>query len=102
MFKLLSEPTDKTVSINFEGTLMQVPEGITIAAALLGNGVTHFRETDKNRENRAPYCNMGICFECLVEVDGIPNCQACLLTVEEGMSIKRQLFVEIPPLKGEV
>lgn len=33
---------------------------------------------------------MGTCFECLVEIDGEPNRQACLTLVREGMDIKRQ------------
>ena len=101
MFKLPFAQKEKMVSIEFEGTPMRVPEGISIAAALLGNGITHFRETDKTGEHRSPYCNMGICFECLVEVDGISNCQACLMTVRDGMRIKRQFFAEIPSAGGD-
>ena len=33
---------------------------------------------------------MGVCFECLVEIDGVPNQQACLVPVSEGMSVRRQ------------
>ncbi|RZV48935.1 MAG: (2Fe-2S)-binding protein, partial [Pseudomonadales bacterium] len=39
---------------------------------------------------RAPYCMMGVCFECLVEIDGVPNCQSCRVSVKEGMQICRQ------------
>jgi predicted molibdopterin-dependent oxidoreductase YjgC len=41
-------------------------------------------------EPRAPYCMMGVCFECLVEVDGVPNVQACMTSVREGMTVRRQ------------
>jgi NADH dehydrogenase/NADH:ubiquinone oxidoreductase subunit G len=34
---------------------------------------------------------MGVCFECLVEIDGVPARQSCLVPVREGMSIKRQI-----------
>jgi hypothetical protein len=34
---------------------------------------------------------MGVCFECLVEVDGVPNRQACMETVRRGMRVERQL-----------
>jgi len=34
---------------------------------------------------------MGVCFECLMEIDGIPNRQACMVTVAPGMRIARQL-----------
>ncbi len=34
---------------------------------------------------------MGVCFECLVEIDGVPNRQGCLRNVTEGMRIRRQV-----------
>jgi sarcosine oxidase subunit alpha len=33
---------------------------------------------------------MGVCFECLVTVDGVGNRQACLVHVREGMTVERQ------------
>ena len=38
-----------------------------------------------------PYCLMGVCFECLMEIDGEPDVQSCLVTVREGMVVRRQL-----------
>ena len=32
---------------------------------------------------------MGACFECMVEVDGITNRQACLIPVREGQVVRR-------------
>src|SRR6218665_1805772 len=49
--------------------------GATVAAALLANGVTACRATPVSGAPRAPYCMMGICFECLVVIDGIGNRQ---------------------------
>jgi predicted molibdopterin-dependent oxidoreductase YjgC len=40
--------------------------------------------------HRAPYCMMGACFDCLVEIDGIPNQQACQTLVREGMRVNLQ------------
>ncbi|WP_419525505.1 2Fe-2S iron-sulfur cluster-binding protein [Bilophila wadsworthia] len=34
---------------------------------------------------------MGVCFECLMEIDGEPDVQSCLVTVREGMVVRRQL-----------
>ncbi|NKB63567.1 MAG: hypothetical protein GKR95_16110 [Gammaproteobacteria bacterium] len=36
---------------------------------------------------RGPYCMMGVCFECLVEIDGKRNQQACQIEVQPGMSV---------------
>jgi hypothetical protein len=39
---------------------------------------------------RAPYCMMGICFDCLAEIDGVPNRQSCMVAARPGMLIRRQ------------
>ena len=52
---------------------------------------TPTRTTPVSGEPRAPYCMMGVCFECLMEIDGAANQQACLVTVADGMRINRQL-----------
>ena len=65
-------------------------EGDTIASALLGAGVSSNRTHPVSAEPRAAFCMMGVCFECLVEVDGIPNRQACQVRLQKGMSVKIQ------------
>lgn len=101
LFKLPFSTNKKMVTVEFEGAPLKVPYGISVAAAILGSGISHIRETEKTGEQRSPYCHMGICFECLVEIDGIENCQACLITVKEGMRIKRQLFVGTTSSEGQ-
>lgn len=92
MFKQHSHTTGKTVTIEFEGASLQVPETTTIAAAVLSQGgKAHTRLSPASGEKRAPFCFMGVCHECLVEIDGIPNQQACIIEVKEGMKIRRQL-----------
>lgn len=81
----------KQVTISFEGRSFAVPAGITVAAALLVGGVRDFRASVVGQVPRAPYCMMGVCFECLVEIDGVPARQSCLIPVEEGMSVRRQV-----------
>ncbi|QCY09495.1 (2Fe-2S)-binding protein [Pseudomonas sp. MPC6] len=76
--------------IEFDGRPLSVPEGVSLAAALLAGGVRSIRTTPVSGQPRAPYCLMGVCFECLVEIDGVPNCQACLVTVRAGMSVRSQ------------
>jgi len=92
MFKQHSRKNDKTVTIEFEGKHLQVPETTTVAAAVLCHaGEKHTRSSPVSGQERAPYCFMGVCHECLVEIDGVPNQQACLTEVKAGMKIKRQL-----------
>lgn len=95
MFKPYRQKDGATVTIEFEGHVLRVPAAITVAAAVLGHaGKQHTRRSPVSGQERAPYCFMGVCHECLVEIDGIANQQACLIEVEEGMKIRRQL--ELP------
>lgn len=80
----------EAVTVTFEGKTCKVPSGVTVAAALLGHDDNHFCRSAAENDKRAPYCLMGVCFECLVEIDGMRNRQACLEPVYEGMTIKRQ------------
>ena len=79
-----------TVTVNFEGEPCEVPAGVSVAAALLGHTDEHICYSTAEGDKRAPYCLMGVCFECLVEIDGVKNRQACLEPVYEGMQVKRQ------------
>ena len=88
MFRRLHEVP--TVAVDFEGERLEVGTDETVAAALLAAGAGHTRTTPVSGSPRAPYCMMGVCFDCLVEIDGVPNQQACMIRVREGMRIRRQ------------
>ncbi|MCP3667379.1 MAG: (2Fe-2S)-binding protein, partial [Gammaproteobacteria bacterium] len=72
------------------GQLLEVRENLTLAAALLEARITEFCQTPVSGSPRSPFCMMGVCFDCLVIVDGLPNQQACLTPVREGMRVERQ------------
>ncbi|AEG06814.1 (2Fe-2S)-binding protein [Sinorhizobium meliloti] len=78
-------------SFLFEGRPIAFRPGETLAGALLAAGVTHFRETPVSGSQRGPWCLMGVCFECLVRVDGRDNHRACMTTAEAGMIVERQI-----------
>ena len=61
--------------INFEGELVQARAGESVAAALTAHGIRGFRITRSTAE-RGIFCGMGVCQDCLVEVDGIPGKRA--------------------------
>lgn len=75
------------ITIDLDGQPLRVPQGLSVAAALLLHGLDTFHPAAVSGTARAPYCMMGVCFECLVEIDGQTNQQACLVTVREGMKI---------------
>lgn len=79
-----------TVRIEVDGRDCEVPAGISLASALVLLGMEYTRESTVSRQKRAPYCMMGACFECLVEVDGRPSTQSCLIEVRDGMQVSRQ------------
>ena len=76
------------VAVWFDDTQLDLPEGANLAAALLVAGVEVFRETPVSGAPRAPFCMMGACFDCLVEVEGVVR-QACMMEVVEGMRLSR-------------
>jgi predicted molibdopterin-dependent oxidoreductase YjgC len=78
------------VTLHVEGRAVQASEGDMLAVALLQAGVTAFRDTPVSAAPRGPLCLMGVCFECLVEVDGRANVQACMVPVREGMQVRLQ------------
>ena len=90
MFKRLNEATADTVTVHIDGREVRVPAGETVAAAVLVHGLGHCRTTPRSGAPRAPNCMMGVCFECLMEIDGIPNRQACGVQVADGMRVRRQ------------
>ncbi len=90
MFRRLPDPPDTAlVTVTLDGEPARVPGHFTAAATVLLHGRIS-RTTPVSGSRRAPYCMMGVCFDCLMEIDGIPNRQACLVTVTEGMRINCQ------------
>lgn len=73
--------------VSFDGRPLDLPRGMNLAAALLSAGVAVFRKTPVTAAPRAPYCMMGACFDCLVEIDGL-RLQACMTEVREGLVIR--------------
>jgi hypothetical protein len=83
---------------SFEGQAIDAHAGDSLAAALLAAGVAAFRDTPGSGVPRGPWCLMGVCFDCLVEVDGVPNRQACLMPVAEGMRVRRMRGARAPTM----
>jgi predicted molibdopterin-dependent oxidoreductase YjgC len=86
----LREPKSATIEVFVDGVAVLVPPGASAAAAVLLAGAAAIRETPISGAPRLPYCMMGVCFDCLAEIDGVANRQACLVPVAPGMRIARQ------------
>ena len=77
------------MKIEFEGETLEAHPGESLAATLIAHGIRSFRTTESGAE-RGVFCGMGVCQECLVEVDGEPNQRACTLKVDRPMKVSRQ------------
>ena len=90
MLTRISARDGSSLVFSFEGERISGINGDTVASALLKAGETVFRTSAVSGEPRGPFCLMGVCFECLVEVDGVQNVQACMLRASSGMVVRRQ------------
>lgn len=90
MFRARPEARPATIPVVVEGAEILVPEGASAAAAVLLAGLPAIRETPVTGSPRLPLCQMGVCFDCLATIDGVPNRQACMVPVAPGMRIERQ------------
>lgn len=92
MFKKLKQDVTgagpSAVTLMLDGRTITAQAGDTVAAALLAAGALAFRTSPSAGTLRGPYCMMGVCFECLVTIDGRANRQACMTAVAPGMDVR--------------
>ena len=81
----------RPLSFYFDGEPIAAFEGETIAAALLAAGRRVLRTTAVTGTPRGVFCGMGICFDCLVVVDGEPSRRACMIFAKDGMRVETQV-----------
>ncbi len=90
MFRLIEASNLRQVEIDLDGNRVTVPEGISVAAAMLYSGYSSIRDSFISNSPRAPFCMIGQCFDCLVTIDGRPNLRACQIVVKKGMCVVLQ------------
>ena len=81
----------EAITITFDGQPLAARRGETLAAALTAAGVTTLRTT-RGGAPRGLFCGMGVCQDCLVEIDGCPNQRACMTKVEGPLAVRTQRF----------
>ena len=84
------EKPRKTVVILVNGQPIEAKEGEPIASALIAAGIVTFRTTRVLHEPRGYFCGIGLCSDCMMTVDDIPNIRTCITQVQEGMRIETQ------------
>lgn len=94
MFRRLPEAQAEVianpVSVTVNGVDVMCRVGDSVASALFMAGFVACRDTPVKGTARGPFCMMGVCFDCLVTIDDVPNQQGCMVQVRPGMKIERQ------------
>jgi aerobic-type carbon monoxide dehydrogenase small subunit (CoxS/CutS family) len=75
------------ISFTFNGKSVEAIEGQSIAAAIFATGEKVLRKTRFGGEERSIFCGIGICWDCVVTVNGVANQRACLVQVVDGMEV---------------
>jgi aerobic-type carbon monoxide dehydrogenase small subunit (CoxS/CutS family) len=81
----------KPFVIQVNGKPVTAYPGETIATVLLAAGMPMFHHTVISGEPRGPFCGMGLCFDCLVTINGMPNVRACQTYAQPGDNVERQI-----------
>jgi len=89
----------ESIPIAFETTTLFAAPGQSLAAALAAGGILALRRTAAGTE-RGVFCGMGVCQECLVVVDGVPNQRACSLKITAPVTVTRQTATTEPADRG--
>ncbi len=79
------------IQYQFDGEPMTTEPGRTVAAALLASGHRAWRTTRGSGEPRGAFCGIGVCFDCLVTVNDIPDQRACLTEIHPGDIVTTQI-----------
>jgi predicted molibdopterin-dependent oxidoreductase YjgC len=77
-------------SFSFDGREIPYAAGQSVGAALWAAGVRSFRTTRHGGRPRALFCGIGVCFDCLVTVDGRADERACVVPASPGMTVTTQ------------
>jgi predicted molibdopterin-dependent oxidoreductase YjgC len=80
-------------TIRFDGAPVAAAPGQTVAAVLWAAGFRSWRTTRGAAAPRGLFCGIGVCFDCLVTIDGVRNQRACLVPARPGMEVATQLGV---------
>ena len=89
MFRQLDTPSSE-ITIFWEDRPLSAYQGELVAAVLLRHGI-HSTHHGQSTGSRGPYCMMGVCFDCLVDVDNQKAIQACQIIANDGMRLNRHI-----------
>ena len=86
------------IHIMVDGEPVLAYAGETVAAALTAAGRLTLRHSLRTGEPRGVFCGIGVCFDCLVTVEGQGRVRGCMTPVGPGMRVSLQ---DQPPAAQE-
>ena len=78
------------IQFTFDDKTISAVSGQSVGAALLATNQRSLRKTRFNEDKRGIFCGIGVCFDCLVVIDGITNQRACIIEAKHGMKVQTQ------------
>jgi D-hydroxyproline dehydrogenase subunit alpha len=84
----MAEPIGRPITLTFDGRPVPAVVGDSVGAALARAGVRSWRTTRRKSRPRGLFCGIGICYDCLLTVDGAANQRACLVPAVDGMDLR--------------
>lgn len=82
-------PVD-AVEITLDGEALTGVQGQTIAGIVLASGALAWRRTSVDGRPRGLFCGIGVCFDCLVTVNGERDVRACQRRAVDGDAVASQ------------
>lgn len=80
----------RRIEIVIDGVRAEAFEGESVAAAVMADRTLELRRTEKDAP-RGYFCGMGVCFDCVMVVDGVPQTRTCVTWVRDGMRVEHQI-----------
>ena len=87
------------IKFQFENIVYSANSGDSIASALISNKI--FEINNNGLSKRGIFCGMGVCHECLVEVNGENNVRACMRKLDNNAIIFKQKQIKITKFKND-
>lgn len=81
------DPGAAPITLTFDGRPLRAAAGDSVGAALTRAGVRAWRTTRREGRPRGLFCGIGVCYDCLLTVDGVASQRACLVPAVDGMEL---------------
>jgi len=78
------------ITFTFNDKQLEGESGQSVSAALIAHGERIARHTRFRSSPRGAYCGIGVCFDCVLTIDGVANQRSCLTQISDGMKVETQ------------